>query len=199
MKMDVLNLVLAEVSNINIKGEMKIMSKKLISSLFFILFLTAGILGVSSANAQAEKIGYVDVAKVFDKYEKTKKFDKELAEVGKQKQAGRDTLVLEVRRLKDEMALLSDQGKEEKQKLVDSKMRELQDYDREAQRDLLERREGVMREIFKDIDEVIREFGKQKGFDFIFNERLMLFRSEKYDVTDVVLGELNARYKKTGK
>ncbi|MBI4972043.1 MAG: OmpH family outer membrane protein [Candidatus Omnitrophica bacterium] len=175
------------------------MSKQVIKLLFVVMFVTIGLLGISSFDARAEKIGYVDVAKVFDKYEKTKKFDKELAEVGKQKQSGRDTIVLEVRRLKDEMALLSDQGKEQKQKLVDQKMRELQDYDRDAQRDLLERREGVMREIFKDIDEVIRDYGKQKGFDFIFNERLMLFRSEKYDVTDVVLGELNARYKKTGK
>ena len=175
------------------------MSKNFYRTFVLVFILTAGFFFASALEARAEKIGYVDVAKVFDKYEKTKKFDKELAEVGKQKQSGRDTLVLEVRRLKDEMALLSDQGKEEKQKLVDQKMRELQDYDRDAQRDLLERREGVMREIFKDIDEVIREFGKQKGFDFIFNERLMLFRSEKYDVTDLVLGELNVRYKKLGK
>lgn len=175
------------------------MNKNLIKSFLFAAVFTVVALSSTAFNAYAEKIGYVDVAKVFDKYEKTKKFDKELAEIGKQKQQGRDTLVLEVRRLKDEMALLSDQGKEEKQKLVDQKMRELQDYDRDAQRDLLERREGVMREIFKDIDEVIRDFGKQKGFDFIFNERLMLFRSEKYDVTESVLGELNARYKKSGK
>ena len=88
------------------------MSKSLTRSLMLVMFLTAGILGASAVNAHAEKIGYVDVAKVFDKYEKTKKFDKELSEVGKQKQSGRDTLVLEVRRLKDEMALLSDQGKQ---------------------------------------------------------------------------------------
>lgn len=175
------------------------MSKNFVKLSLLVLLLTVGFSTLSATEVRAEKIGYVDVAKVFDKFEKTKKFDKELAEVGKQKQSGRDTLVLEVRRLKDEMALLSDQGKEEKQKLVDQKMRELQDYDREAQRDLLERRETVMREIFKDIDEVIREFGKQKGYDFIFNERLMLFRNEKYDVTDQVLGELNARYKKSGK
>lgn len=161
------------------------------------LTLTLGF--ASSGSAQAEKIGYVDVAKVFDRYEKTKKFDKELAEVGKQKQSGRDTLVLEIRRLKDEMALLSDQGKEEKQRLVDQKLRELQDYDRNAQRDLGERREVIVREIFKDIDEVIREFGGKKGYDFIFNERLMLFRNDKFDITEEVLGELNARYKKSGK
>lgn len=175
------------------------MGKKLMKAVLLSAFMTLGIFTLGALDAHAEKTGYVDVAKVFDKYEKTKKFDKELSEIGKQKQAGRDTLVLEVRRLKDEMALLSDQGKEEKQKLVDQKMRELQDYDRDAQRDLLERREGVMREIFKDIDEVIREYGKQKGYDFIFNERLMLFRNDKYDITDQVIGELNARYKKSGK
>ena len=160
--------------------------------------VTASSLGFCQG-AYAEKIAYVDVTKVFDQFEKTKKFDKELTEVGKQKQSGRDTLVLEIRRLKDEMALLSDSGKEEKQKLVDQKMRDLQEYDRSAQRDLLERRETVMQEIFKDIDAVIRDFGKDKTYDFIFNEKLMLFRNDKYDITEQVLGELNARYKKTGK
>ena len=43
---------------------------------------------------------------------------------------------------------------------------------------------------------ITKEYGKDKKYDFIFNERIMLFRNDKYDITEDVLGELNARYKK---
>ncbi len=159
----------------------------------FIVIL--GSFGISFS-AYAEKTAYVDVAKVFDQYEKTKKFDQQLAEMGKEKQTVRDSLVLDVRRLKDEMALLSDSGKGEKQLLVDKKLRELQEFDRGAQKELGEKREGIIKDVFKDIDDVIKVYGQKNNYDFIFNERLMLFRNDKYDITDEILGELNAQYKK---
>ena len=75
--------------------------------------------------AYAEKIAFVDVGKVFDGYTKTKDFDETLTAEGKKKQKERDSMVQDIRRLKDEMALLSDSAKGEKQSDIDNKIRDV--------------------------------------------------------------------------
>lgn len=155
------------------------------------LFLNGALVGV----AYAEKIAFVDVAKTFDTYEKTKQNDQVLAEEGKKKQAQRDTMIQEIRRLKDELALLADKNKEEKQVAIDEKIKALQDFDQKAREELSKKRDEAVREILKDIDTVMSDYGKQKGYDLIFNERALLYRDDKYDVTTDILNELNNRYK----
>jgi len=144
--------------------------------------------------AKLEKIAYVDVAKVFDGYQKTKDNDARLQEAGKKKEEERDALVHEVRRLKDEQALLAEDAREKKQEAIDAKIRELQEYDAGARRELTEQRNKTVREIFKDIDDVVQRYGERKGFDLIFNDRVLLYRSGTYDLTSEVLEELNRGY-----
>lgn len=148
-----------------------------------------------SASAHAEKMAYVDVAKVFDTYEKTKKNDQTLADEGKKKQDERDTMIQEIRRLKDELALLADKNKEEKQAVIDEKIKALQDFDLKAREELGKKRDDAVREILKDIDGVMNDYGTKKGYDLIFNERALLYRNEKYDVTNDILNDLNNRYR----
>ena len=149
--------------------------------------------------AKMEKIGYVDVAKVFDGYQKTKDNDTKLQGSGKKKEEERDALVHEVRRLKDEQALLAEDAREKKQEAIDAKIRELQEFDAAARRELSEERNKTVREIFKDIDDVVQRYGERKGFDMIFNDRVLLYRSPVYDLTNEVLSELNRTYPSAGK
>ncbi len=151
--------------------------------------------GVLAGAAYAEKIAFVDVAKTFDSYEKTKQNDTVLAEEGKKKQAQRDTMIQEIRRLKDELALLADKNKEEKQVAIDEKVKGLQEFDQKAREELSKKRDEAVREILKDIDTVMNDYGKQKGYDLIFNERALLYRSDKFDVTTDILNELNNKFK----
>ena len=65
---------------------------------------------LSQAQAAADKIGYVDLARVFDEYNKTKDFDKQLEGKGASKQAERDRMVADVKKLRDEAELLSAKG-----------------------------------------------------------------------------------------
>lgn len=161
---------------------------------FFTLFVFA-----LPAWAKPDKIGYVDVAKVFDGYQKTKDNDAKLQQAGKKKEEERDALVHEVRRLKDEQALLAEGAREKKQEAIDAKIRELQEFDSAARRELGEERNKTVREIFKDIDELVQRFGQRKGFDMIFNDRVLLYRSSTYDITSEVLDELNRGHQSGGK
>lgn len=157
------------------------------------------VIAIAPAFAVNEKYAYVDIAKVFDGYEKTKANDKVLQDAGKKKEEERDTVVREIRQLKDEVALLAEDAKAKKQESLDGKIRQLQDFDRDAKLDLGQKRNTVVREIFKDIDGTLQRYGERKGYDMVFNERALLFHSPKYDVTQDVLVELNKEYLKAKK
>ncbi len=170
---------------------------KLICRMVFVLgIMSLGYIRLPLALAAESKFAYVDVEKIFDSYEKTKKFDQDLQEEGKGKQQKRDAVVAEVRKLKDEQALLSEDKKKEKQGQIEAKLKELDAFDEGARKELGEKRNTIMKEIFGDIDKVLRDYGQRKGFDFIFNERALLYKSTKYDQTADVLKELNDSYKK---
>ena len=164
------------------------------SILFSVLFLVAG-----TAFADGEKYSYVDIAKVFDGYQRTKDQDKILQDIGKKKEADRDVIVQDVRKMKDEIALLADDAKDKKQEALDAKVSDLQSFDQQAKQDLGEQRNKIVREIFKDIDAVVQKFGEKKGFDFVLNERALLYHNTRLDSTEEVLKELNAEYVKKKK
>ena len=159
-------------------------------------FLVTGSL---PAFAENEKMAYVDIAKVFDEYQKTKDHDKILQEAGKKKETEREDLVSDIRQLKDELALLNDEAKAKKEETLESKVRELQDFDRGAKRDLGEQRNKVVKEIFKDIDDTVQKYGQRKGLDLVLNERALLFHNARFDATPEVLAELNKNYSKQKK
>ncbi len=143
------------------------------------------------AFAKELKIGYVDLAKVFDEYKKTKDSEKALEEKGKAKEADRKKYVDELKKLKDEQALLSEKAKAEKQKAIDDKIKTLQDFDRTVRDELMKERNDRLAVIMKDIESVVTAYAKETGYDLIANSRALLYGSEQYDLTKEVLSRLN--------
>jgi len=141
--------------------------------------------------AKEYKIGYVDLAKVFDEYKKTKESEKSLEEKGKAKEADRKKMVDELKKLKDEQALLSEKAKAEKQKTIDDKIKVLQDFDRSVRDELMKERNDRLAAIMKDIEGVVTIYAKEAGYDLIVNSRALLYGSEQYDLTKEVLSRLN--------
>ena len=157
----------------------------------------AGMMLVASPAAQAaDKIGYVDLARVFDEYTKTKEFDKSLETKGAAKQADRDKMVADVKKLRDEAELLSAKAKDDKQAVIDEKIKTLQDFDRTTRDALRKERDGMVRDILKEIEVVIQDFGKAQGYGYIFNDRVLVFKSEQNDLTTQVIKVLNDNYAK---
>ena len=143
------------------------------------------------------KFATVDIGKIFDEYEKTKKYDQQFQTEGKTKQEERDAIVHEVRRLRDEMALLSEEVKKEKQDTIEAKLKELDTFDGDTRKVLGEKRNEAVREVFQDIETVMAQYGERKGYDIVFNDRALLYKNKQFDVTADVLRELNDRYRKT--
>lgn len=158
------------------------------------MLVVAAALMSAPAFAAGEKIGYVDLARIFDEYQKTKDFDKTLEGKGQAKQAERDKMVNEVKKLRDEAELLSAKAKDDKQVLIDEKIKALQEFDRGTRDDLRKQRDAMVRDILKEIEVVIQDFGKAQGYSFIFNDRVLVFKSEGSDLTAQVIKTLNDGY-----
>ena len=164
----------------------------------FVPMLLIGFLAMSGALAQAaaDKIGTVDLARVFDEYAKTKEFDKSLESKGAAKQADRDKMVAEVKKLRDEAELLSAKAKDEKQVVIDEKIKALQEFDRVTRDSLRKERDSMVRDILKEIEGVVQDFGKSQGVGYIFNDRVMVYKSEQNDLTPQLIKTLNDNYAK---
>ncbi len=160
------------------------------------ILLVMLLIAASPAFAAAEKLGYVDLAKIFDEYEKTKSFDKSLETKGTSKQAERDKMVAEVKKLRDEAELLGAKAKEDKQAVIDDKIKKLQEFDRVTRDELRKERDTMVRDILKEIEVVLQDFGKNQGYSYIFNDRVLVYKSEGNDLTTQVIKTLNDSYAK---
>lgn len=152
-------------------------------------------ISVNSAEASAkegEKIGYVNLSLVFDSYEKTKEFDKELEKEAEAKRKEREGIVRDIKRLRDEIELLSQDKRAGKQTQIDEKIEELQAFDRDARENLRMKRESMLREILKEIDGVVKEYGNKEGYAYIFNDRVLLYKDENKDLSQDIIQKLNA-------
>ena len=162
----------------------------LLTAILFVAGLLAGPV-CGTAFAKELKIAYVDLAKVFDEYKKTKDSEKVLEEKGKGKEAERAKMVDDIKKLKDEQALLSEKAKAEKQGAIDIKIKALQEYDNKTRNDLMKDRNDMLGGIMKDIEKIVTDYAKASGYDFVLNSRMLLYGAEQYDMTAEVLTRLN--------
>jgi outer membrane protein len=160
-----------------------------------VVFFMAGAF-LFSNTCLAEKIAYVDLALVFDGYEKTKDFDLKLDGARKTEQEKIDKKVEEIKGLQDKLPLLSDEEKKNKQTEMEQLAKDLQEYQRNAETTLIKDRNDKLQEVLKDIQSVVEELAKKDGYDLVLNERTLLYAGDNLNITDAVLKKLNEQYKK---
>ncbi|KQC14017.1 MAG: hypothetical protein APR56_00265 [Methanosaeta sp. SDB] len=142
------------------------------------------------------KIGYVNVDRVFERYEKTKSASEKMELERKQRLEQRREMVEEINRMKDAADLLSDEAKKEKQEIVDRKVKQLYQYEEEIQKKNLREGRTLLQEVQDEIQEVLEIKGEQDGYDYIFiyTEDELGYRSKKYDITGEIVDMLNKRF-----
>ncbi|HNX68161.1 MAG TPA: OmpH family outer membrane protein [Candidatus Omnitrophota bacterium] len=169
------------------------MKKALCALLITVCMLTAMALPAFAAEM---KIAYVDVAEVFDGYQKTKDQDLVLKAAGEAKEKERTDMTNAIRKMEDELALLSADARATKQEQLIEKKRQLEDFDRTIRQQLAEQRDKVVREIFQEIDTVIQDYCSKRGYDIVLNKRVLLFQKKDFDITAPITAELAKKYKK---
>jgi outer membrane protein len=151
------------------------------------------LVGVSWA---ADKFAYVDLSRIFSEYGKTKDYDKTLGDKESKYEAERDKKVNEVKQLQDKMNLLSDKEKETKKPELETKVKTLQDLDRQNQTDLRKEQDEKMKELLKDIEDVIKQYAEKEGYSMVFNDRVLVYQTKSMDISDKIIEILNKGYNK---
>lgn len=146
--------------------------------------------------AAEEKFVYVDLSRIFAEYNKTKDYDKVLTEKESVYGSEREKKVNDIKGFQDKVNLLSDKEKETKRPDLESKVKTLQDFDRQKQGDLRKEQDEKMKEILKDIEETVKAYSEKEGYTFVFNDRVLVYQDKKLDITAKIVDLLNKGYKK---
>jgi len=163
------------------------MNKKFIGLLVIIFcFVLSGY-----AFSAGLKIGYVNMRKVFYEYKKTKEFNDKLEKEEKQIKKEIEKRTDEVRKLRDEMDLLSEKAKERKEPALRKEMAELDEFRRSKVDGILRKKDEMFKEIRENILKVTEQYAKKNSYDVVFDEALFVYSLGKYDITNEIIKKLN--------
>ncbi len=162
----------------------------------FVLGLFFGLTLLAATAAAADKVGSVDVARIFSEYSKTKDYDKILSDKQRAYTAERDKRLADIKQLQDKFDLLSDKEKETKKADLENKVKDLQEFDRQKTTDLRKDQDEKMKDILKDIEDTVKQYAEKEGYTMVLNDRVLVYQSKGMDITDKIIDILNKGSKK---
>jgi outer membrane protein len=148
------------------------------------LVVALAVLVSVSKSFAADKIGYIQTAKILSTFEKAKRYSAELESKASLAKAELEKKVAEIKKMEDGLALLQDKEKEKKQLDIEAKIGELNNFKAAKDRELQSESNSKMKDMAKDIDAAMQKFAKDNGYTIIFEENAVFFIDKQYDVTD---------------
>lgn len=141
---------------------------------------------------KADKIGYVDLSRLFDEYHVTKEYDKTLEQKHNEYEKESKEKIEKIRESQGKLALLKEDKKTEVEKEVETMKADLLEFDRLKKTDLTKERNEKIREILLEIEKIVSDFAEKNGYSVILNDRVLIYGAPGYDVTEEILKVLNA-------
>ncbi len=149
-----------------------------------------------SANSFASslKIGYVNTIEVFNEYQLT--IDKEEELEGKKDKVKQSLQVKEdqIRESQQRLGVLREDQLDAEREKLQKKIMEYRELREKELTDITQKRDVMMRNIVEDIDQSIKEYARDNGYDFILDGSTLLFGPEDSDLTDEILRRINQEY-----
>jgi len=183
-------------------------NKSLILLLFCLFFMVC--LSVNAARADlVVKIGYVDLERIFQGYEKTRELEARLKMENEADQnmlsERRQMIEKEIDKLKEELEtqalMLSESASEEKQAEIERRAEELDEFSAYIEQRNQEREakytDGILRDLQTKLPSIIKSIAEKEGYRFVFDLRSLFYVTpeKEFDLTDKVLAQLNEEYK----
>ncbi len=164
-----------------------------------LLVLTVMMSFSSTCFSKDLKIGYVDIFKVFNDYEKTKEYDEKLEAKKNTAEKELEKKKETIEKLQGKLDLLKEGEKAKEEEKLNKELREYRNLERETFTDIKKERDEKMKDIVEDIDAIVKDYAKKNGFDLIVNSNTVLYGAKAMDVTDEILKISNNKYKKKQK
>jgi outer membrane protein len=162
------------------------MKKFMAAIILSVILTTAGI-----ALAAGLKIGYVDIARIFDQYSGTQKAKLVLEKEIKAKQDTIQKMSDEVKNLRESLenqqATVSVDDKKSKAQEIDRKAQELQKFTEDSENELSKKESEFTQTILAKIYAAVQQVGKEKSFSLILDKSNVIFGIDSWNITDDVL------------
>ena len=170
--------------------------KKIMVFLVFALMIPL-VAPVVPVNAAETKIGYVDLRKCVANSAKGRKALDALKAKKDEMQGRLDRNESELGRLKEELdkqgMMLSPDAKREKEKTLQRKVRDYKDMYGDFTEAMKREEEKVTADIIKDLADVIKKVGRDKGYTLILEKSIILWAADSVDLTEEVTSMYDAQ------
>jgi len=162
----------------------------------FLMIFTMGLF------AKDMKLAYINSEKIVAEYTEAKKAKQELESWNKVKEAEAIKMEQEIKRLEEEVKNMSVMISEEKkkEKIMDGQKKVQEYYQFKDQvwgqnGEFFKENQKMMQPVLVKINDTIKSLSEKEGYDFVFdaNTGALLFSKPEYDITDLVLKELNSK------
>ena len=163
---------------------------------FFLLFAFV----ISLNAADVAKIGVVDLKRVIDNSSAGKLAQAELTQQGKKMQKElekRQAEMVEIQKnLERQAAVMSKDAREQKIRDLKIKKIDIENLNKKYRSEFRQSERKKLIKIQKEVLSITEEIGKKEGYLIIFDKIAAIYVPKTLDLTDKVIQEYNAKYKK---
>ena len=153
--------------------------------------------------ADVAKIGVIDLQKILETSTAGKAIQAELKKEKDKMEADLKKKGAEIenirKRLERESMVMGKEMREEKERESRIKINDFKSLQKKYRSNLQKLEGGLMNQLKTDIDKIVQQIGKKGGYLLIINKFGVLYSPNSIDITDDVIGKLNAKYAKKKK
>lgn len=147
-------------------------------------------------SVQAQKFGYVNSAEIMAELPDVKQADSQLEALQKQLQKKGQGMVEKIQtdyaalQQKVQRGELSPKQQEEEAGKLEAAQTEIQQFEQEMVDQIQKKRAELMQPILDKVNTAIQDVAKENGYQFIFDEAVLLYKEDSQNVTALVKGKL---------
>lgn len=150
----------------------------------------------ATATASAQKFGYVNSAEILAELPAMKAAESNLEGLQKQLQKKGQAMVqnfeADYRALQEKAQAgeLTPKAQQEEATKLEARQKEIGAFEQQMVADLQKKRAELLEPIYKSVNDAIAAVAKEKGYQFIFDQQVLLFGEETADVSTDVKAKL---------
>lgn len=156
------------------------------------VFLLVGLL--SSTVLAADKVAYISTKTLFEQSPQAKAANQELVAAFSNRENALRALAQSIQeqeqKFQTDSAIMSAEQREKAQEDINRGRRQFQFDQQSLREDVAAKRQELLQEVQISIRQVIKEYGKKNGYQFIFTDNSIAYADEAVDITQDILNEL---------
>lgn len=156
-----------------------------------IVLMTAGSF---TLQAQALKIGYTNTDYILSRLPETKQIESDLKthrnQLGAQLKSKQEEFERKYQSFIDGQATMTDVVKNDVQTELQALQESIQKFAAEAEKSMQNKQVQLLAPVYEKIDGGIKEVAKEHGYSHVFSQGVLLYATEEFDISDLVLTKL---------